>query len=117
MLGKVAHVNQHGYTEYLDSDLLPLRDCACTKCLRAAQAKSGARRKKGGWTPRTVGTTESGETVTFRQGLGNNTDHTLITDGDKSDREFRRGHNHYGPRREGDGRVDDDRGYYTGPGH
>ena len=87
---------------------------------RAAKRNGGRqnnrRSNSSGWTPRTVGTTEDGNPVTFRQGLGYNEGHTLIADGEKSDREFRRGHNHYGPKREGGGRVDDDRGYYTGSG-
>lgn len=78
--------------------------------------------QEDGWTPRQQGVTESGHEVTFREGLGANEGHTLISDGHVSGRAFdRRGeHNHYGPKREGDGRVEDDggdRGYYTGPGH
>ena len=70
-----------------------------------------------GWTPRIVGTMDNGHLVTFREGLGSNKDHTLISDGDKSARQFDREHNHYGPKREGEGFVDEDRGYYSGPDH
>lgn len=71
-----------------------------------------------GWTPRTAGWIGDHE-VTFRQGTGRNEGHTLIADGNPSGRSFdRRGeHNHYGPRREGGGYVEEDRGYYTGPDH
>lgn len=72
-------------------------------------------RSDGGWSPRTFGSID-GNDVTIREGTGSNEGHTLISDGQKSDRSFRRGHNHYGPKREGGGRVDDDRGHYTGPG-
>ncbi len=83
-----------------------------------AQSRRGRRRRNnGGWTPRAQGTTEDGTEVTFREGLGDNEGHTLIADGHLSAREFDASHNHYGGRREGDGRVDDDRGHYTGPGH
>ena len=71
----------------------------------------------GGWTERTFGTMEDGHEVTFRLGLGSNEGHILIADGHKSSREFRRRHNHYGPHREDNCRVEEDRGYYTGPGH
>jgi len=37
----------------------------------------------------------------------------LSDDSDKFDEE----HNHYGSRREGPGRFDEDRGHYTGPDH
>lgn len=79
-----------------------------------------ARRQRTGWSPRVTGTTEDGHEVTLREGAGDNKGHTLIADGQLSDRAFRRGHNHYGPKREGRGRVEDDggdRGHYTGPGH
>lgn len=74
----------------------------------------------GGWGPRTVGSIED-HTVTFRLGSGSNEGHTLIADGTPSGRAFdrRRQHNHYGPKREGSGRVEDDggdRGFYSGPG-
>lgn len=75
-------------------------------------------------------TSEPGEigdhTVTFKLGVGcENEGQILIDDADRnsSNRKFnnskgKRGeHNHYGPKREGDGWVDEDRGYYTGPGH
>ena len=58
-----------------------------------------------------------GTEVTFRQGTGDNEGHTLISDGEKSARQFDARHNHYGPNREDDGYVDGDRGHYTGPGH
>jgi hypothetical protein len=76
------------------------------------------RKSRGGWSPRTVGSIGDSE-VTFKQGTGSNEGHTLIADGQPSGRAFdRRGeHDHYGPKREGDGRVDSDRGHYTGPGH
>lgn len=86
-------------------------DCSCNFCRRKYVT--------GGWTDRTQGTLDTGEEVTFKEGLGYNDGHTLIADGDQSDRAFRREHNHYGPKREGDGRVEDDeddRGFYTGPG-
>lgn len=70
-----------------------------------------------GWTRRTHGTMENGEEVTFREGRGLNSGHTLISDGTKSNREFRREHNHYGPNRENGGYVEEDRGHYTGPDH
>ena len=75
-----------------------------------------SRGRRGGWTPRTVGSTEDGTEVTFRQGTGDNEGHTLISDGDKSARQFDARHNHYGPNREDDGYVDGNRGHYTGPG-
>lgn len=77
------------------------------------------RGSSSGWTPRYPGTTEDGDAVTFREGLGDNEGHTLISDGEKSARAFDREHNHYGDNREGGGRVEDedgDRGFYTGPG-
>jgi len=75
-------------------------------------------RNNSGWTPRVVGTVDStDEVVTFREGVGDNDGHTLIADGDKSATEFNSKHNHYGQKREGGGRVDQDRGHYTGPGH
>ena len=83
---------------------------------RERNRSNGRRRNNGGWTPRTHGTMEDGREVTFRQGTGDNEGHTLIADGHKSDRQFRKGHNHYGPKREGGGRVDDDRGHYKGRG-
>lgn len=62
-----------------------------------------------------------GHPVTVKFGTGENEGHTLLDDADRdsSNRVFdRRGeHNHYGPRREGCGNVEEDRGYYTGPGH
>lgn len=87
---------------------------------RNRQRKQEARNKKGGWGPRTVGSID-GNDVTFRQGTGYNDGHTLIADGQPSGREFDRKqqHNHYGPKREGGGRVEDsggDRGKYSGPG-
>lgn len=39
------------------------------------------------------------------QGTGDNEGHTLISDGDKSARQFDARHNHYGPNREDDGYV------------
>lgn len=75
-------------------------------------------RKKSGWGPRTVGSID-GQDVTFRQGTGTNEGHTLISDGQPSGRQFNEKHNHYGDKREGGGRVEDDggdRGHYTGPG-
>ena len=77
--------------------------------------------KKSGWGKRTVGTIEGFE-VTFRQGFGDKEGQTLIADGTPSGREFdrRKGHNHYGDKEEGGGRIEDDRGdrgKYTGPGH
>lgn len=74
------------------------------------------RGERGGWGPRTVGSIE-GNDVTIREGFGQNEGHTLISDGQQSARAFDRAHNHYGPRREDEGRVDEDRGHYTGPGH
>lgn len=105
--------------------------CTCKRCSdklnrdynRAMSRRGGSggrsQRNNGGWTPRTIGTNSEGEPVTFREGLGGNEGGTLISDGEKSDREFRREHNHYGPKREGGGRIEDDggdRGHYTGPG-
>lgn len=73
-----------------------------------------------GWGPRMGGGID-GHSVTVRFGTGINEGHTLIDDGDRdsSNRAFnrRREHNHYGPRREGGGSVEEDRGFYTGPGH
>lgn len=86
---------------------------------RSRDTGDRGRRENGGWTPRTVGTMEDGTVVTFRQGRGDNEDHTLIADGERSARDFDRHHNHYGPKREGGGRVEDDegdRGDYTGRG-
>lgn len=90
--------------------------------LYGVDAKKARQEKaqRGGWSPRVTGTTEDDREVTLREGLGDNEGHTLIADGQQSDRSFRRGHNHYGPKREGRGRVEDDggdRGRYTGPGH
>lgn len=86
-----------------------------TKKMRQEKA-----RRRTGWSPRVTGTTEDDREVTLREGLGDNEGHTLIADGQQSDRSFRRAHDHYGPKREGGGRVEDDggdRGHYTGPGH
>lgn len=84
---------------------------------KAASHLDKSSRRNSGWTPRTVGTMDDGRTVTFRQGVGGNDGHTLIADGEKSGREFDRNHNHYGPKREGKGWVNGDRGHYSGPGH
>lgn len=88
------------------------------------QRRSGGNRGRsnGGWQPRTQGYGADGSPVTFRKGRSgtSNEGHTLISDGHKSDREFRREHNHYGDNRESGGRVEDNggnRGHYTGPGH
>jgi hypothetical protein len=89
------------------------RGCTCSDC----NARHFKRLREGGWTPREVGTIDGGEPVTFRQGTGDNEGHTLIADGDKTAREFDNSHNHYGQKREGGGRFDQDRGSYTGPGH
>lgn len=101
------------------------RYCDCRGCRNQrdrAEQEYNERQSGGGWSPRVVGTTDDDREVTLREGLGANEGHTLIADGTPSGRAFdRRGeHNHYGDRREGDGRVEDgdgDRGYYTGPGH
>lgn len=62
-----------------------------------------------------------GHPVTVKFGDGINEGHTLIDDGDRdsSNRDFnrRQEHNHYGNKREKKGRVNKDRGFYTGPGH
>lgn len=78
---------------------------------------------KSGWGPYIRGSIDGYE-VTARKGFGENKGHTLIADGHKSSRSFskkdskgNRQHNHYGPKREGSGYVDEDRGYYTGPDH
>lgn len=91
------------------------------KMLRDAGIGDDRGSNSGGWTDRTPGTLESGEEVTFKQGLGENEGHTLIADGSPSGQAFerRKEHDHYGPNRENDGRVEDEgghRGYYTGPG-
>lgn len=93
---------------------------ACRRCESKMAELEREARDNDGWSPRTVGSID-GNDVTFRQGRGINEGHTLIADGQSSGRSFdRRGeHNHYGPKREGGGRVEDDggdRGYYTGPG-
>lgn len=76
------------------------------------------RRNNGGWTPRVVGTVgNTDKVVTLREGLGDNDGYTLIADGDKSKKDFDANHNHYGQKREGGGRVNEDRGHYTGPEH
>jgi len=77
--------------------------------------------KKSRWGPRTLGTIDDYE-VTFRQGFGDKEGQTLIADGAPSGREFdrRKGHDHYGNKEEGGGRIEDDhgnRGKYSGPGH
>ncbi len=96
-------------------------NCDCPPCKDwQSETMYGTRSAKAqsGWEPRTVGSID-GHEVTFRQGYGENEGHTLISDGQKSARAFDREHNHYGPKREGGGRVEDsdgDRGYYTGPG-
>lgn len=96
----------------------------CPACSTRIQQIVNDQESSGrGWTPRSVGTTDDGNVVTFSEGLDYNEGHTLIADGTPSGRAFerRKEHNHYGPNREGDGgRVEDgkgDRGYYTGPGH
>lgn len=103
--------------------------CDCSRCLkrrdaavRAANGTGGSqksrRTERSNWSPRTTGSVDDRE-VTFRQGEGDREGHTLISDGQKSAREFDREHNHYGPKTEG-GRIEDDdgdRGHYTGSGH
>lgn len=76
--------------------------------------------KKSGWSPRTTGYVNGYHEVTFRQGKGSNSGHTLIADGgNRSARDFDKNHDHYGQNRENSGRVEDEGGYrgnYTGPG-
>ena len=95
-------------------------DCVCGRCMAETRRIIGRGGTPGasGWTARNVGTIDDHE-VTFRQGYGENEGHTLIADGQPSGRAFdRRGeHNHYGPKREGGGNVEEDRGHYNGPGH
>lgn len=78
-------------------------------------------RNNGGWYERQHGWTEDGnKEVTFKEGKsGENDKQTIIADGHLSTRKFNDNHNHYGPKREGGGRIEDDggdRGKYTGPG-
>lgn len=99
--------------------------CKCSYCKHgppgSRRGRTGGRRSnrgRGGWSPRVQGTTGDDHDVTLREGLGDNDGHTIISDGHVSGPEFDVGHNHYGDKREGGGRVEDDgdRGYYTGPG-
>ena len=91
-------------------------DCSCPKCNKPPRPARRSKGRRSGWTPRTTGSMDDGTAVTFRQGTGDNEGHTLISDGEKSARQFDAGHNHYGPNREDDGYVDGDRGHYSGPG-
>ena len=38
--GKVRHRNEYGYDEMINASSLPLRDCSCNLCRRAARSKS-----------------------------------------------------------------------------
>lgn len=92
------------------------RDAAFERMRLEKEAKESS---KSGWGPRTHGSVDGTHDVTFRQGTGNNEGHTLISDGHVSSREFDANHNHYGDKREGGGRVEEDggdRGKYDGPG-
>ena len=77
-------------------------------------------KRRGGWSERTTGYVDGSHEVTFRTGTGSNAGHTLISSGGhQSARQFDRGHDHYGQKRENGGRVEDTgghRGYYKGPG-
>lgn len=87
---------------------------------RANQREQRKRqRDNGGWTKKRTGYVDGYHQVTFREGKGNNSGHTIISDGKRSRKDFDRHHDHYGKHREDDGRVEDyggHRGHYTGPG-
>lgn len=80
--------------------------------------------EKDGWTD-LYGGTIGDQPVLVKFGTGKNKGHTLIADNvgqsekffDKRYKDGHRNHNHYGPKREGPGYVEEDRGQYTGPGH
>lgn len=80
--------------------------------------------EKDGWTD-LYGGTIGDQPVLVKFGMGKNEGHTLIADNvgqtkkffDKKYKDGHRNHNHYGPKREGPGYVEEDRGQYTGPGH
>ena len=86
---------------------------------RRANERAKKQRNNGGWTKRRVGYVDAYHQVTFREGKGNNSGHTLIADGERSRKDFDSHHDHYGKNRENNGRVEDGgghRGHYTGPG-
>ena len=92
------------------------RDAFFEQARREKEAKEAA---KSGWGPRTHGSVDGTHDATFREGTGANEGDVLISDGHLSSREFDRDHNHYGDKREGGGRIEDDdgdRGKYKGPG-
>lgn len=80
--------------------------------------------EKDGWTD-LYGGVIGDQPVLVKFGTGKNEGHTLIADNigqskrffDRKYKDGHRNHNHYGPKREGPGYVEEDRGKYTGPGH
>ena len=89
------------------------------RALRESERKERKQRNNGGWSKRQVGYVDGHHEVTFREGKGNNSGHTLIADGRKSRKDFDQHHDHYGKNRENNGRVENHgghRGNYTGPG-
>lgn len=64
------------------------------KMLRDMNRGSGSKSSNGGWTERTTGALESGEEVTFKEGLDDNEGHTLIADGSPSGQAFERRKEH-----------------------
>ena len=71
---------------YYDEGGVWVSTAGLERAVRQAENRRG--RRRGGWTPRTVGSMADGTEVTFRQGTGDNEGHTLISDGEKSARQF-----------------------------
>lgn len=113
-------------SEFSDRDLLPIgytRDAVDGYMHKLNQLMTPEERQSfSAWSLLTYGNTftndEVGDTVTFKTGYGRSTGHTIISDGELSQKEFNNRHNHYGHFREKDGRIEDDggdKGFYTGP--